>query len=152
MSSPGSTFEIQGTSLATAILAGSTGTTYSQLLFATEDGAILRALVEDQLYNAKYAVTQGATGWQCELYPFSYDPANGDAWQSEVTNLVPVNGLIDGTPASTSEIQSLWHNMHELLTTAMSDTNTTPHGVAGCTAAAKRGTPVTRAETPHAPR
>jgi choline-sulfatase len=128
LSNLATTFAIQGTSLAPAILAGSSGTTCTQLLFATEDGATLRALIEDQLHNAKYAVIQVGQQWQCELYPFSYDSSSDDPWPSEVTNLVPVNGLHDGTQASSPEIQCLWHDMHELLTEAMRKTNTTPTG------------------------
>lgn len=128
LSDPDTTFAIQGASFAPAILAGSKGTASSQLLFATEDGAVLRALIEDQLHHAKYAVIQAGQKWQCELYPFSYTPAEDAPWPSEINNLVPVNGLEDGTKASSHALQILWHDMHVLLTAAMSKTSTTPVG------------------------
>src|SRR5262249_10311445 len=43
-----SSIMLQGTSLAPAILAGASGTTYPQLLFATDDdGVSIRALIDD---------------------------------------------------------------------------------------------------------
>src|ERR1700742_3544139 len=59
--------QLQGTSLANAILAGSAGTTYNPFLFATnDDQVIIRALIDDGTYNAKYVVSGSSEGknWQ----------------------------------------------------------------------------------------
>jgi hypothetical protein len=123
--------EVQGTSLAKAILAGATGSTYNQLLFASNDqGVEIRALIDDLKHNAKYVVCSYADdpSWQCELYDFSYDAACAEPWAPEMDNLIPVNGLQKGLPASTQAIQATWNSMHVALTNAMKATNTTPAG------------------------
>ena len=119
-------FAIQGTSLADAILAGSAGTSYGQHLFHNPVMPVY-ALVDDQRYNSKYVVTglNGQSQWQCELYDFSYDPTSAAPWPDEADNKIPVGGLIDATPASSPEIQALWANMHQALTDAMVAANVT---------------------------
>jgi choline-sulfatase len=124
-----STIHVQGTSLAGAILAGSSGSTCTQLLFASNDaGVMIRALVDDSAYNAKYVVSSqtGGASWQCELYDFSYDPAAADPWPPEIANQIPVDGLRNGSHASTPALQATWNAMHADLTTAMAATQTTP--------------------------
>jgi arylsulfatase A-like enzyme len=126
-----STITVQGTSLAGAILAGDSGSTYDQLLFASNDaGVMIRALVDDHAHNAKYVVSSDNDGasWQYELYDFSYDPAAGNPWPAEIVNQIPVDGLQNGSPASTPALQATWHAMHANLTTAMTATQTTPPG------------------------
>lgn len=124
-----STIQVQGTSLATAILAGASGSTYNQLLFASNDaGVVIRALVDDSTYNAKYVVSYDGTQWQCELYDFYYDPDANNAWSPEITNQIPVDGLQNGSYASTQTIQATWNAMHVALTHAMTTTSTTPSG------------------------
>lgn len=122
--------QVQGTSLADAVLAGSSGSTYPQLLFASnDDGVEIRALIDAGTYNAKYVVSNGnGSTWQCELYDFCYDPAAESPWSPEIDNQVPVNGLENGSPASTQAIQAKWHAMHVALTCAMAATSTTPSG------------------------
>jgi len=130
-----STYAVQGQSLASAILSGDSGETYNQFLFATDDASVpIRCVVEDQQYNAKYAVYYEITpadgnangysyNWQCELYPFSSDPATRT---SEIINHIPVLGLQTGQQASTSSAQRTWSAMHTLLTDLMTQTNTLP--------------------------
>ncbi len=128
------TYPIQGTTLDEAILnaGSSTDSTYNEFLFATDDaGAHIRCLIEDENYNAKYAVYYKATGvlsgsnpngtasdFQYEMYDFSYDtgttPPTRDA---EESNLIPVNGYTD--PLSDPSIQTTWHNMHVALTSQL---------------------------------
>lgn len=124
-----STLQVQGTSLASAILAGASGSTYNPFLFASnDDGVEIRALVDDGSYNAKYVVCYDGSSWQCELYDFYYDPAAADPWSPEITNQIPVDGLQNGSSASTPAIQSTWNAMHVALTSAMAATGTTPAG------------------------
>jgi choline-sulfatase len=121
--------QVQGTSLATAILAGASGSTYGQLLFASNDaGVMIRALVDTSAYNAKYVVSFDGTNWQCELYDFCYDPDASDPWPPEMTNQIPVDGLQDGSYASTQAVQTIWNALHVALTQAMTATGTTPAG------------------------
>lgn len=129
---------VQGTSLDQAILNAGSGsdTTYSELLFATDDAnAHIRCLIEDQDYNAKYAVYYDATGvvgsrdsnsnpngsassFQYEMYNYSYDAgASPPSWDAEETNLIPVNGY--SNPLSSPTIQTIWHNMHVALTSRL---------------------------------
>ncbi|HEX2270037.1 MAG TPA: sulfatase-like hydrolase/transferase [Pyrinomonadaceae bacterium] len=124
-----SSIKLQGTSLAQAILAGSSGSTYNQFLFATNDaGVTIRALIDDSTYNAKYVVSSdpGGSGWQCELYDFYYDPNAEDPWSSEIINRIPVDGLQNNSYASTQTLQATWNAMHVALTNAMTNTGTTP--------------------------
>jgi arylsulfatase A-like enzyme len=124
-----SSLTVQGCSLAPAILAGATGSTYPQLLFASNDAQVeIRALVDDCAHNAKYVVSSNGPGWQCELYDFSYDPGAADPWPSEIVNQVPVDGLHSGAVASTPALQATWNAMHVALTNAMAATDTTPAG------------------------
>lgn len=124
-----STIQVQGTSLAPAILAGSAGNTYNPLLFASNDGGVMiRALIDDGAYNAKYVVSSDGAGWQCELYDFAYDPGAGDPWPPEIVNQIPVDGLRNGAHASTPALQATWNAMHAALTSAMAATQTTPPG------------------------
>jgi arylsulfatase A-like enzyme len=124
--------QVQGTSLAPAILAGASGTTYNPFLFASNDDfVVIRGLVDTSTHNAKYVVcSEGTAGtdWQCELYDFYYDPDAGDPWSPEIDNQVPVNGLQNGSSASTQAIQATWNAMHVALTHAMTATGTTPAG------------------------
>jgi choline-sulfatase len=122
--------QLQGTSLATAILAGASGSTYDQLLFASNDAGVeIRALIDASTYNAKYVVSSDGTNWQCELYDFSYDPGANDPWPSEIANQIPVDGLQNGgSYASTQALQATWHALHVALTSAMTATSTTPSG------------------------
>lgn len=121
--------QMQGTSLATAILAGASGSTYDQLLFASNDaGVMIRALVDASAYNAKYVVSFDQTNWQCELYDFFYDPCASNPWSPEMTNQIPVDGLQNGSYASTQAIQATWNALHVALTNAMTATSTTPQG------------------------
>jgi arylsulfatase A-like enzyme len=120
---------LQGTSLATAILAGASGSTYDQFLFASDDaGVVIRALVDASTYNVKYVVSFDGTSWQCELYDFDYDPDANDPWSPEIINQIPVDGLKNGSYASTQSIQATWNAMHCALTNAMTPTSTTPSG------------------------
>lgn len=124
-----STVQVQGTSLAGAILAGSSGSTYDQLLFASNDaGVMIRGLIDDSAYNAKYVVSYDGTSWQCELYDFSFDPAADDPWPAEIVNQLPVDGLQTGAPASTPALQATWNAMHVDLSNAMTATGTMPPG------------------------
>lgn len=124
-----SSIVLQGTSLATAILAGASGSTYDQLLFASDDaGVVIRALVDASTYSAKYVVSSDGTSWQCELYDFDYDSNADDPWPPEITNQIPVDGLKNGSYASTQAIQATWNAMHVALTNAMTTTSTTPSG------------------------
>jgi hypothetical protein len=103
--------------------------TCSHLLFATDDaGVVIRALIDAGTYNAKYAVSSNGPDWQVELYGFTYDPTANDPWPPEIDNLIPVDGLQNGTPASTPALQATWHALHVALTCAMADTDTTPAG------------------------
>lgn len=122
---------IQGQSIATAILQGASGRTYTQLQFESDDAsAVIRGLIDNSAYNMKYVVSTSSSGapqWQCELYDFSYDPSASDPWPSEITNLIPVNGLQgSGSYASSASIQAIWSAMHTALTCAMSAAQTTP--------------------------
>jgi choline-sulfatase len=121
-----STIQVQGTSLAPAILAGASGSTYPQLLFASNDAQVeIRALVDADTHNAKYVVSSDGASWQCELYDFYYDPDADDPWSPEITNQVPVDGLQNGGAyASTQAIQATWSAMHTALTTAMTTMKT----------------------------
>jgi choline-sulfatase len=119
--------QVQGTSLAAAILAGASGSTYDQLLFASNDaGVMIRALIDASAYNAKYVVGFDGKDWQCELYDFYYDPDASDPWPPEIANQIPVDGLQDGSYASTQTVQATWNAMHVALTAAMAATSTTP--------------------------
>ena len=122
--------QVQGTSLATAILAGASGSTYDQLLFASNDaGVVIRALVDASAYNAKYVVSFDGTNWWCELYDFYYDPGASDPWSPEIANQIPVAGLQGGgSYAYTQPVQATWNAMHVALTAAMAATSTTPAG------------------------
>lgn len=124
---------LQGRSIAPAILAGASGSTYTQLQFESDDAkAVIRALVDNGTYNVKYVVSTSAPAtlnWQCELYDFSYDPDASEPWPSEIDNLIPVHGLTDpGAYASSASIQATWNAMHEALTAAMGASGTTPAG------------------------
>ncbi|WP_224360259.1 sulfatase-like hydrolase/transferase [Hyalangium versicolor] len=120
---------LQGTSVAPAIMAGASGSTYHQLQFATNDSGVeIRALIDDNKYNAKYVASYNGSSWQCELYDFSYDPSQNTPWPSEIINQIPVNGLQDGGYASSQATQATWSAMHAALTSAMQATNTTPPG------------------------
>lgn len=117
------TYATQGQSLADAVLAGDKGQTTDQLLFASDDhGLELRCLIDLSL-GYKYVVTANGEAWQCELYPFTSDDG---VWADEMDNLVPVDGLTDGTPASSQALQTAWNAMHVQLTATLTATNTTP--------------------------
>ena len=73
-------------------------------------------------------VSFDGTNWQCELYDFYYDPDASDPWSPEITNQIPVDGLQNGSYASTQAIQATWNAMHVALTNAMTATSTTPPG------------------------
>jgi choline-sulfatase len=125
-----SNITLQGVSLGDAILAEDSGSTYGRLLFATDDaGVIIRALIDTEVFNAKYVVSSPnleGTSWQCELYDFLYTPDEANPWSPEMVNKIPVDGLGRLTIASTIQIQQAWRQMHIALTTMMEKTGTTP--------------------------
>ena len=89
---------------------------------------VIRALIDASTYNVKYVVSFDGTSWQCELYDFDYNPSANDPWPPEIINQIPVNGLQNGSYASTQALQATWNAMHVALTNAMTPTSTTPSG------------------------
>lgn len=122
------TYAIQGNSLARLLLNPNENTSTTQLLFATDDdGAHIRCLIDNDTYCAKYAVyydmvqsdnnnNGSASNFQYEMYYYSNDPNQRN---NEATNLLPLNGL--GTDTISTDIQTLWHHMHNELTIKAAD-------------------------------